>query len=1414
MRLLPILSLFSTLVALSSAAVPDFTNKIDSPHRVPNVYALHFPIGVDAEAAVRKALEPKGLEVVVRVKQSGSIANLISFEVKGKYLNSDILSIPDAQQAHYVNRVFRAQTVDVAPRADQAKPELIHSLTGVNFARNNLGLTGKGIKVGVIDSGVYYLHPALGGCFGPGCRVESGYDFVGDEGPFPMADEDPLDSCSSSAHGSHVSGIIGANALEYSSWPQLAQPAFPFTGVAPNVTIGAYRVFNCAGGGATDAVLAAAIYKAAEDKCHVINMSLGSGPTYGEDLHGIAAERVSKAGHFVVGSNGNDGAAGIFSQGGVGNTISIGSFDNLEQPGSVVKIDGKAYPFSPGSANASFPKGENVWDYVITDPDNKTPQDGCGAPFTVSPKGKVAIIRFGISGEPGYCGSGARCNAAAAAGATACIVYAPTPAPLNIAGSALIPSASISLEAGQAFLAAYKANRTAQASYNPDVKELLSIATAGTPSGFSSWGLSPDLEILPDVSGIGGFVYSTVSPAAVPPGDAYYNVLSGTSMSAPYISGTIALLLEAYPNLTLEEVKSRLMTTANPSAIYESPLTPASTYDSVAKQGNGLVEISNAVLTKTLITPASISLNDTKRIHQHYRVDFKNLRDVEVTYFLSHEPAASVYTFSSGDDIIPPTSKSIYATAAATVNFRQSVKVNANSVGSLRIQFQPPTGLDASRFPIYSGYIKITNDQDDIVQRVAYAGVVGDWTQSPTFSTNSPSLNAAVKASPIIQAIGFSENSTASVGAYIPSEDGYRGLTPQAAGESLPAISQRDAMLLLAPFSTTTRGFRVEAEYVGTNGTMSSWIRSLGGSNVGRNATMVLDVLQVSLPPGSPSLSLIPMGAFLMPLTPRNTASAAQTLALPDLYLWSGKVWLTEDSFEPVDLPEGEWRIKFEALKHFRRVGGSDDDYEVVRNLSIDPPPYSDPIISRLLSTMSPTERNLNLTGSLVLPPEDDRLNRQESLQLPRTQTLDRTDFLQTNLSSSGKPVASKRTASLNPTQNATLLSLSNPDSPSSNLSRESSVSSLSPLPSRLTAPPRRESTKHGISEGTLASMTEQLQSVAPVRRDSIGRADSLVGLSDGGGVLEAPVRRESTRHGISREVLVAMGEQLNELERKRSMKNGGEAVGGRDGPSSQTTTQTTKLVAPPRAQSVNLQTVQLDSTLAPSAVSPTHVQSPISESSTVKTRLLSAVIEAEEVSDSPESESEVSSTKGRESVDTLKRSQSPQPSASVESLDPPQPRDSISSEPTPRPSTSSTSSSSSSSFISSTLIRLRQPSQNPNSTLSRLKRAALNPGYDDLSPTSQDSLQQLQALHQDPPKEPKPKKAPFLQRLKEAAANPGVRRKKTPEEDKAELEEELEALKGEERPLVRLKTSKRRVPSLERKATLESGRRASIDLT
>lgn len=80
-----------------------------------------------------------------------------------------------------------------------------HVMTQVDKLRA-LGYTGKGVKVAVIDTGVDYNHPALGGCFGEGCLVSYGYDLVGDAYTglnTPIPDDDPLDCL---GHGTHVSG--------------------------------------------------------------------------------------------------------------------------------------------------------------------------------------------------------------------------------------------------------------------------------------------------------------------------------------------------------------------------------------------------------------------------------------------------------------------------------------------------------------------------------------------------------------------------------------------------------------------------------------------------------------------------------------------------------------------------------------------------------------------------------------------------------------------------------------------------------------------------------------------------------------------------------------------------------------------------------------------------------------------------------------------------------------------------------------------------------------------------------------------------------------------------------------------------------------------------------------------------------
>jgi hypothetical protein len=102
-------------------------------------------------------------------------------------------------------------------------------VSSVRQSQTNYGFTGRGQTVAILDSGVAYDHPALGGGFGDGYRVAGGWDFGED-------DADPNDPGTSRGHGTHVAGIIGGNDARH-------------PGLASEVDFVALRVYNNIGAG-------------------------------------------------------------------------------------------------------------------------------------------------------------------------------------------------------------------------------------------------------------------------------------------------------------------------------------------------------------------------------------------------------------------------------------------------------------------------------------------------------------------------------------------------------------------------------------------------------------------------------------------------------------------------------------------------------------------------------------------------------------------------------------------------------------------------------------------------------------------------------------------------------------------------------------------------------------------------------------------------------------------------------------------------------------------------------------------------------------------------------------------------------------------------------------------------------------
>jgi len=188
------------------------------------------------------------------------------------------------------------------------------------------GFTGKGIKIALVDTGIDYTHPALGKCFGPGCLVSYGRDYVGDyydEIPDaePQPDNDPYDYCN--GHGTHTAGIIAAQ-----------ENPFGFTGVAPGVELGAYRVTSCRGLVHEDIYLQG-FNDAFEAGSDIISTSTLFKSDWKEDPAAILLARIVAEGVPCIAPMGNEGRSGMFSTGSPSvahGVTAVGSVTNVEYP--------------------------------------------------------------------------------------------------------------------------------------------------------------------------------------------------------------------------------------------------------------------------------------------------------------------------------------------------------------------------------------------------------------------------------------------------------------------------------------------------------------------------------------------------------------------------------------------------------------------------------------------------------------------------------------------------------------------------------------------------------------------------------------------------------------------------------------------------------------------------------------------------------------------------------------------------------------------------------------------------------------------------------------------------------------------------------------------------------------------------
>ena len=577
---------------------------------------------------------------------------------------------------------------------------------------------GKGSVIAVIDSGVDPYHEAMklsdpnsgriknqaevkkmiddldiarGEYFSS--KIPFGYNYANKS--TSIKEFDPM------SHGMHVSGIVAGNSKK-------------IQGVAPEAQIVFMRVF---GGGMFGNGTSAEIYtKAIDDAIKLgvdsMNISIGS-PAGTEDYvfpnTVLALEKAKQAGILVAIAAGNNGFFG-YSPGlkakpkaenpDIGmladpsvspNSLSVASIQNMHvaKKGIQIKNDDRVLSFQP-TANAK-----------VTDQWVSLKDCGYGRPADFKEQGDgntYALIERGepgpVSGDP--LSFADKINNARDKGYAGVIIYDNEPDMPLIqveAPGTTIPTAFVNRKDGLYLKDTIARNPQAQIRFNDEYVYSLS-EDGGQPSEFSSWGLTPNGNLKPDIAAPGGGILSSLN-------DNQYGVMDGTSMAAPHVAGGVALVKqrvekdfpEVHGDKKYDLIKKLLMSTAQPYKYKDS-----GAYASPRQQGSGLMQVDKAITTTAFIEGSHglTSINLGKNLSgDKVTVPFKivNMGDEAKTY--TYYGVLNTDKVEDGKIVLRPQKISESERKTVTVEPHQSVELTVEL---------PVTGLDKLQQTMPNGF--------------------------------------------------------------------------------------------------------------------------------------------------------------------------------------------------------------------------------------------------------------------------------------------------------------------------------------------------------------------------------------------------------------------------------------------------------------------------------------------------------------------------------------------------------------------------------------------------------------------------------------------------------------------------------------------------------------------------------------
>jgi alpha-tubulin suppressor-like RCC1 family protein/subtilisin family serine protease len=446
--------------------------------------------------------------------------------------------------------------------------------------------TGEDIRIGIIDTGIDYLHADFGGSgvaqnytnnnpaiIEPGtfptAKVVGGYDFAGDAyvgNNAPVPDPDPLD-CAQTGHGSHVAGIAAGfgvltNGQTFSGAYTQGLDASQFIigpGVAPRAKLYALKVFGCTGSTqlAIDALEWAADPNSDgdfSDRLDVVNLSLGAafGFTGSGDVDQDAINQLADLGCIVVAGSGNNGNVmyNAFSPGVAEKCLSVGN-----------SIDGGYHPavqvLSPPAIAGLYEAVEGTFTRRLSQSGTiegnvvyVDPPLACDPIGNVS--GRIALVDRGI------CTFVDKLRQVQAAGAIAAIVVNNVPGPpITMGGTATdvtIPGVMIGQADGDLLKAQLNSNLTVRLGpgilFPQSLADQLDLTSSRGPA-------SPSNILKPEIVAPGNNITSVLCG-----GGNRSRTNSGTSMATPHVAGSAALLRQLHPDWSVEDIKAALMNTA------------------------------------------------------------------------------------------------------------------------------------------------------------------------------------------------------------------------------------------------------------------------------------------------------------------------------------------------------------------------------------------------------------------------------------------------------------------------------------------------------------------------------------------------------------------------------------------------------------------------------------------------------------------------------------------------------------------------------------------------------------------------------------------------------------------------------------------------------------------------------------